>query len=89
MVKIFRISKLWMAKKFPVITNFWNKNIDFMTIELMKVFISIMFLNHLMACTWYMQAKFRDFPSDCWVISNEFENDPHDQLYMKAFYWSF
>lgn len=89
MMKVFRLAKVWAAENLPTITNLFNRNIDFMVTELIQVFLSIIFLNHLMACTWYMQAKFRDFPSDCWIISNQFENDPPEVIYMKAFYWSF
>ena len=30
--------------------------------------VTILFLTHVVACLWFMQAKWAEFPPDCWVV---------------------
>ena len=30
--------------------------------------VFVLFLNHMTACFWFLQAKWLDFEDDCWVV---------------------
>lgn len=56
---------------------------------MLQIVLSILFVNHLMACFWYMQAKLMDFPSSCWVVDEGVLDADNGQKYMVSFYWAF
>ena len=56
--------------------------------QVLKQIVIILFFNHLMACVWYMVAKFNDLPRDCWVVRKEAVDEDHFRLYLISFHWS-
>lgn len=63
LVKMFRITK--MDEKGGVMGKLAKLSSNFKTG--FKIALSIMFINHLMCCAWYFQAKWQEYPSGCWV----------------------
>ena len=50
---------------------------------------SILYINHLMCCFWYFQAKMDDFPPDCWVQQEDLMEADISTKYMVSYYWAF
>lgn len=40
--------------------------------KMLSVTVSILFFNHLMACAWFLAAKFNDFSPDTWVVRGHY-----------------
>lgn len=40
--------------------------------KMLSVTVSVFFFNHLMACAWFLSAKFDDFNPDTWVVRGEY-----------------
>jgi len=49
----------------------------------------IMFLTHLFACLWFFQAKFTEFPDDCWVAGGGYLYEGAGYQYQVALHWAF
>jgi hypothetical protein len=47
------------------------------------------FVNHLMACAWYLVPKFQDFPQTCWVVREDLIDRSPGYLYLVSYYWSY
>ena len=76
-VKVLRLIKIFRLvgkRKFQKLNKYmeFNHQIRKIAIILAKIF----FLNHLMACFWFFEAKFTDFPDDCWVRQKEKMHEP-------------
>lgn len=82
MIKVLRLARVQAAGKFPTAATFVRRHVDVTAAALLQVFMVIIFLNHLMACIWYAQAKYGDFPSDCWVVARGLEHDTAPRLYL-------
>ena len=57
--------------------------------QIIQIIGTILFITHLTACLWYMQAKMTDFPDDCWVANKDMLYEEPDKLYLVSFYWAF
>ena len=57
--------------------------------RMIKVVISLCFLVHLMACFWYMLAKFEGFGPDTWIVRAGLVDDDYFSKYMTSVYWAF
>jgi hypothetical protein len=47
-----------------------------------------LFVNHLVCCFWFFQAKWNDFESS-WVLATGNENESPEKQYVVSFYWAF
>jgi hypothetical protein len=57
--------------------------------RMITVTISVFFMVHLIACLWFLQAKFDNFQPETWVVrKNYLEKDPLVQ-YLASVYWAF
>ena len=50
--------------------------------------LTVLFLTHLVACIFFLQAKWQDFPDSCWVIQEGIIDYEVDFQYTIAFYWA-
>ena len=46
------------------------------------------FLTHIVACFWYMIAKFDGFSPDSWVARAGIVYEPAAGVYLRSFYWA-
>ena len=56
---------------------------------LIRMFNTILFLNHLMACLWFLNAKLHNFPASCWVVRQGLIDASNEKTYIVSLYWSF
>ena len=89
LIKLVRVFRIWTSNKFPHFTKIYNRNVTPLTQLLIRMFNIVIFLNHLMACLWYLNAKMGDFSDDCWVKRQGFIDESHSKIYLVSFYWSF
>ena len=54
-----------------------------------KIAVSIIFINHLMCCFWYFQAKIQDYPAGCWVRDEGLIDSANSDKYLVSFYFIF
>ena len=58
-------------------------------IEIITLIISILFINHVVACFWYWQCKLQDFPSASWINGKGMIDAPNHVKYIASYYWAF
>lgn len=58
-------------------------------IKLTTVLISVIFVVHLVACTWYWLADFGDLEPDCWVARQDLLGESIEYKYTSSVYWAF
>ena len=56
--------------------------------QIFEQLIGILFITHLMACIWHLQARFLDYPSDCWVVVKDSIDEDATRLYLMAYHWA-
>ena len=52
------------------------------------VAMSVLFMVHLMACFWFLVAKFEDFDENTWVVKAEILDAHHSYQYLASIYWA-
>lgn len=57
--------------------------------RMISMTVSVFFFVHLMACFWFLVAKFDDFNLDTWVVRKGYIDAPHETQYLAAVYWAF
>ena len=59
-----------MTKKNNTVGGFLNRilNLDSAAANILKLGFMVLFLTHLAACIWFLQAKWADFQEDSWVV---------------------
>jgi len=55
--------------------------------RMIQVSVTVLFIVHLMACFWFLGAKFEDFHPDTWVARLELTNSHHAHQYLYSCYW--
>ena len=50
--------------------------------------VMVLFLTHLVACMWFLQAKWQDFPDDSWVVQEDMLDKDVSEQYTVAVYWA-
>ena len=67
-LKLLRFCKTQNSERFLQET----LNVGIATSNIISLAVLVLFLTHITACAWFMQAKWLDFEPDCWVIQEEF-----------------
>jgi hypothetical protein len=88
LLRLFKLSKLLatnanfskIAKKFTV-----NAGI----INVVTIFVKLLFLNHMISCVWFFLARVVDFDPDTWVSRMDMIDDDPWTQYVASFYWAF
>ena len=91
MVRILRLFKFMKVVKNIKSLNYIFSKIRLnsaMTRLIAMIFVAL-FLVHLMACFWFLAAKFEDFSPDTWVARFELQDADHSTQYMHSLYWCF
>lgn len=55
---------------------------------MIQVLLTVMLMIHLVACFWYLIAKFDDFDEDTWVVRMNMQDDDNFTLYITSIYWT-
>jgi len=55
--------------------------------RLLKTFMSVLMIMHIISCFFYFMAKLDNFGPDTWVARMGYENESHGDLYISSFYW--
>jgi len=50
---------------------------------------AVLFINHLVACFWYLGAKLDNFGPDTWVVRAGLTNSTVGMQWIAAYYWAF
>lgn len=58
------------------------------TSSMIGMLFTVLFLTHLVACMFFLQAKWQNFPDSCWVVQEEIVDYEVDFQYTIAFYWA-
>ena len=70
-LRLFKILRLLKYNRnFKKFFEFIKMNAGVM--KMLSVTVSILFFNHLMACAWFLAAKFNDFSPDTWVVRGHY-----------------
>lgn len=48
----------------------------------------VFFMVHLMACFWFLSAKFNDFEYNSWVMIRGIEDENDSYQYLTSVYWA-
>ena len=56
--------------------------------RLIKSFLTVLMLVHIMACFWYFTAKLEGFGPDTWVVRHGYTDESNEELYTASFYWA-
>ena len=56
--------------------------------RMIMVALSLLFMVHLMACVWFLVAKFEDFDDNCWVTYAGIYDDEDIYQYLASVYWT-
>jgi hyperpolarization activated cyclic nucleotide-gated potassium channel 2 len=92
LIRIMRLFKLLRLFKISRMQNDEEDQQNDLRTALKKVAQLIgfcIFINHLMACAWYLVPKFMDFPENCWVNKENLGDANPGMLYLVSYYWSF
>ncbi len=66
-IRLFRTAKLLRdSKQMKKITEFFNLTSGVQ--GLIRIFFTVVMLNHISSCLWFMIAKFNDFEPNTWVV---------------------
>ena len=52
------------------------------------VAVTVIFIVHLMACFWFLVAKFEDFDYTSWVVQSGIRDDSDSYQYLVSVYWA-
>lgn len=95
MIQMLRVVKVLMiSSRFKQIIQSTNKDsLLNRTIRkgMQQVFeqlVAILFITHLAACIWFLQAKLWDFPSDSWVVVKDVIDEDWFKLYLMSYHWA-
>ena len=72
-VRILRLIKLARLSKRG---GFLNQIQEFLSLtsstsSMIGMLFTVLFLTHLVACMFFLQAKWQNFPDSCWVVQEE------------------
>ena len=73
-----RLIKLMrFTKRNASVSGYLNKvfNISGQAANMLKLAFMVLFLTHLVACAWFMQAKWLDFEENCWVVQEGMDTE--------------
>lgn len=93
LAKLLRLSRLVkMLKNTNGSNGFLRKIEDVLDIKtsetrLFQGFMTVLVMLHLMACLWYYEAKFQEFPIDCWVMKFGYIDFDVGSLYLRSLYF--
>ena len=90
-VRILRLIKLFrLTKKNNTVGGFLNRilNLDSAAANILKLGFMVLFLTHLAACLWFLQAKWSNLQEDSWVVQEKMVTAPIGGQYTLAFYWA-
>lgn len=90
LLRIFRLFKLLRVLKTQQNVGNMTKllKLGHAARQMAQIIGTILFVNHLVCCFWFFQAKWNDFQSS-WVLAREIENDTPEKQYVVSFYWAF
>lgn len=86
LLKLFRLTKKRSATGFNIIQRLFAMTSA--VSNMLWLCIILLFITHLVACLWYLQAKYTDFEDDCWVIKEGMYGQDVLSLYIVSFYWA-
>jgi len=91
LIRILRLFKMMRVLKnnrsFKKIMDAIKMNAGVM--RMISVSITVIFLVHLMACLWFLSAKFSDFEPDTWVVRMDYQDSSPQTQYLASVYWAF
>eukprot|EP01017_Pseudomicrothorax_dubius_P021634 TRINITY_DN2328_c0_g2_i4.p1 TRINITY_DN2328_c0_g2~~TRINITY_DN2328_c0_g2_i4.p1 ORF type:complete len:833 (+),score=237.86 TRINITY_DN2328_c0_g2_i4:185-2683(+) len=87
-LKIMRINQNMAAKQIR-----YNKILALLKLnmgvaQLVKVFLTVLFLNHIVACLWFYTAQLNDFDPSTWVVVNKLLDEDIFTQYIASYYWA-
>ena len=90
LLRIFRLFKLLRVLKTQQNVGNMTKllKLGHAARQMAQIIGTILFVNHLVCCFWFFQAKWNDFQSS-WVLARGIENDTPEKQYVVSFYWAF
>lgn len=56
--------------------------------RMVQVTGGVFFMVHLMACFWFLSAKFNDFEYNSWVMIRGIEDENDSYQYLTSVYWA-
>lgn len=56
---------------------------------MIRLLLSVLILNHISACVWFLSAKLNDFNPDTWVSQADLVDAEPVTQYIAAYYWAF
>eukprot|EP00347_Sterkiella_histriomuscorum_P017792 403347976 len=90
LLRILRLFKMFSLFKY---NKSFRKYIDALKMNqgmmrMVQVTGGVFFMVHLMACFWFLSAKFNDFEWDCWVMQRGIEDQDDGYQYLTSVYWA-
>jgi len=90
-VRVFRLLKLVKKSRKKGVLRLWLQ--DFLSItnsnsSLVALAATVLGMTHMVACFFFLQAKWLDFPADSWVALEGHLAADSDFQYDVAFYWA-
>ncbi|CDW71963.1 cation channel family protein [Stylonychia lemnae] len=90
LLRILRLFKMFQLFKY---NKSFRKYIDALKMNqgmmrMVQVTGGVFFMVHLMACFWFLSAKFNDFEYDCWVMARQIEDMDDGYQYLTSVYWA-
>lgn len=85
-----RLFRLLRIQHFFIILKRWQNHnwVNPGYLRIIKFFAGIVFLTHLIACSWYLSSFFSGFPDKSWVVLNGIELSDFSTIYIRSLYWT-
>lgn len=89
LLRILRLFKMFrLMKNNHTLVKLWElTKVNSGITRMLKVFVAITFIVHLMSCFWFLVAKFENFSPDSWVVRYGIVDSPNSFQYLASVYW--
>jgi len=84
LIKLFRFTKKNSGLSFMKV---WM-NLSSSNSNMLGMIAFVLFLTHLIACLFFLQAKWQDFDDNCWVVQEDMIGESVGFQYTLAAYWA-